>query len=484
MIKFKCDNISCQLLIIMKLKIVLLVFVSSFLGAGIALIGKSLFAKEPLYIEKSGQAYGRFASYRNSLGDDVFVAAAEKSVKAVVHIRTRADYPEHAIFEFLRNKQDESFTLGNGSGVIISENGYIITNNHVIDQAKMIEVVLNDKRKFKATLVGTDPTTDIALLKINADQLPCMSIGSSDEMKIGEWVLAVGNPFNLTSTVTAGIVSAKGRDIHLLETDNSIESFIQTDAVVNPGNSGGALVNLKGELIGINTAIASPTGVFAGYSFAVPIDIAQKVVKDIIEYGSVQRGLLGVELRDVDADLARKNKLDRLEGVFVAGVDDNGAAKDAGIHTGDLILKIEDRMVSQVTDLRENIGRYHPGDQVSLTLRRNGSEMQVKVILRNSKGSIKIIPTENFEKLGIKIQSLSTKELEDLGIVSGIKVVEIEAGKFLKAGVRPGFIITKINKSTIKSVDDFRNLCNSLKGGVIVEGIYQKGSIEYYAIGL
>lgn len=468
----------------MKIKLVLLVLISSFLGGSIALIGKSFFAKEPLYVEKNNSNFARFASLKGSIADDAFIAAAEKSVKAVVHIRTRADYPERAIFEFLRNKQDELFTLGNGSGVIVSENGYIITNNHVIDQAKMIEVVLNDKRKFKASLVGTDPSTDIALLKVNAEALPCMTLGSSDEVKIGEWVLAVGNPFNLTSTVTAGIVSAKGRDIHLLETDNSIESFIQTDAVVNPGNSGGALVNLKGELIGINTAIASPTGIFAGYSFAVPIDIAQKVVKDIIEFGSVQRGLLGVGLRDIDADFARRNKLERPEGVFVSSVEENSAAKDAGIHVGDLILKIEDKMVSQVADLRENIGRYHPGDQISLTLKRNGSEMQVKVVLKNNKGSINIIPVENFEKLGVKIQALSAKELDEYGLSNGVKVVEVEAGKFMKAGIKTGFVITKINKSTIKSVDDLRNTINSQKGGVIIEGIYQKGNTEYFALGL
>ena len=262
--------------------------------------------------------------------------------------------------------------MASGSGVIISEDGYIVTNNHVIDKAQVIQVVLNDKREFTATLVGTDPNTDIALLKIDATGLPVIPMGNSDELKVGEWVLAVGNPFNLTSTVTAGIVSAKARNINILNADMKIESFIQTDAAVNPGNSGGALVNTRGELVGINTAIASQTGSYTGYSFAVPTSIVQKVVSDIRAYGAVQRAILGVVMQEITPALQRERNLSTLQGVYVVQLLEGGAAQHAGIQEGDVITQVDAAQIKSSADLQEQIARHHPGDTVTVTVLRRG----------------------------------------------------------------------------------------------------------------
>jgi len=327
-----------------------------------------------------------------------FTEAAERSIHAVVHVTSKynlenEDYYNNPIYNWLFGEAYRQPSVSFGSGVIISEDGYIVTNYHVVEESDEIQVVLNDKRTFTAELVGTDPSTDIALLKLESTNLPYISFGNSDILKVGEWVLAVGNPFNLTSTVTAGIVSAKARNINILRDQSNypIESYIQTDAAVNKGNSGGALVDLKGELVGINSAIISPSGSYSGYSFAIPINLVKKVVADIIKYGEVQRAVLGVEIRDVNSNDLENFNLDKIEGILIIGVSKDGAAKDAGIKEGDVILKINNIKVNSTAELTEQIGKYRPGEKVYVTIKRDNKRKQFNVLLRNMHGNTKIV---------------------------------------------------------------------------------------------
>ena len=320
-----------------------------------------------------------------------FTQAAEMSVNSVVHVKTTYNIRQTAsdpILEFFFGRplqQEPRIQQASGSGVIISHDGFIVTNNHVIDKARNIEVILNDKRTYPATLVGTDPNTDIALLKIEQDRLPWLSFGNSDSLQIGEWVLAIGNPFNLTSTVTAGIVSAKARNINIINSSMKIESFIQTDAAVNPGNSGGALVNTRGELVGINTAIASQTGSYAGYSFAVPAAIVSKVVSDLKTYGTVQRGLMGVQITDITSDIKQKLHLTTMQGVLITNVIDNSAAAKAGLRAGDVIISINNRTTNGTAELQEVIGQHNPGDTIEVQYIRNGETRQTSLQLQAPK---------------------------------------------------------------------------------------------------
>ena len=315
-----------------------------------------------------------------------FTQAAERSVEAVVHVKTkyyRQQYVDpfyHFFFGRPQQSQQPS-AMASGSGVILSNDGYIVTNNHVIEDANEIEVVLNDKRTFTAQLIGTDPNTDLALLKIEATNLPTIEIGNSDDLRVGEWVLAVGNPFNLTSTVTAGIVSAKARSINILNSDMKIESFIQTDAAVNPGNSGGALVNTRGELVGINTAIASQTGSYAGYAFAIPTAIMQKVVADLRQYGTVQRALLGIRMLDITQQVKDQLSLESMEGVYVGEVISGSAADKAGMKAGDVIVQVDGRPINASSQLQEQIGRKNPGDQITILVRRGHRSVSLQVTL-------------------------------------------------------------------------------------------------------
>lgn len=316
-----------------------------------------------------------------------FTEAAERSVEAVVHVKTKYYQQQQYVdpfyqFFFGRPQQSQQpSVMASGSGVILSDDGYIVTNNHVIEGARDIEVVLNDKRTYAAQLIGRDPNTDLALLKIEATNLPVITIGNSDDLKVGEWVLAVGNPFNLTSTVTAGIVSAKARSINILQADMKIESFIQTDAAVNPGNSGGALVNTKGELVGINTAIASQTGSYAGYAFAIPTAIMQKVVGDLRQFGSVQRALLGIRMMDINQEVKDHFGLESMEGVYVAEVVSGTAADKAGMKSGDVIVQVDGRSINSSNQLQEQIGRKNPGDQIVVLVRRGGRSLTLEVTL-------------------------------------------------------------------------------------------------------
>jgi Do/DeqQ family serine protease len=381
---------------------------------------------------------------------------------------------------------------GAGSGVIISENGYIVTNNHVIEGADEIEIVMNNKKTFKAAIVGTDPQTDIALLKVEAEKLPYLLYGNSNETKVGEWVLAVGNPFNLTSTVTAGIVSAKGRNINILNHDpntgmSPIESFIQTDAAVNPGNSGGALVNTKGELVGINTAIKSNTGSYAGYSFAVPVNIVKKTIADIIEYGSVQRAFIGVSIGNIDEKIATENNLTSLNGVYINELLESGSAEKAGLKKGDIIIFIEDTPVNNVAELQEKIGQYRPGNKVEVTVLRDNKELAYEITLRNIEGRTEIAnnnTTKNIKLLGAQLEEINIEYDQKLKINKGIKIMQLHDGKLKNMGVKEGFIITKVDNTPIQNIEQFSKIIQNKKGGILLEGIYPNGAKAYYGLGV
>lgn len=421
-----------------------------------------------------------------------FVLAAETAVDAVVHVKTKAfressGNPFYDFFFGYRDDGEQAPVLGFGSGVILTSDGYIVTNNHVIDGSEEVEVILNDKRSFDAEILGTDPNTDLAILKIKENKLPFLRFGNSDDLRLGEWVLAVGNPYNLTSTVTAGIVSAKARNINILhQQELSIESFIQTDAAVNPGNSGGALVNTNGDLVGINAAIASRTGAFTGYSFAIPVSIVKKVVEDVIEYGAVQRAILGVVIVELDADAAKKNNIDDIAGVLVTGLRQNGAAIDAGIKINDVITAVNGVRVNSPAELQEQVSRYRPNDKISVTIKRNNKIFQMDVVLRNLEGGTGIVERkEAFSVLGASFDELTSAEKRNLNIKSGVKVVDVNSGKFRSEGIKEGFIITQINNRAVNNPEDIKSIVDASKeDGIYIEGIYPDGSIAYYAIPL
>lgn len=428
-----------------------------------------------------------------------FTQAAEASVNSVVHIKTRVEEKYDQLnydpfHQFFYGQPQQRVQQGSGSGVIIDKNGFIVTNNHVVADASEIQVILNDKRTYMAELIGTDPQTDLALLKIKEKDLPFMPYGNSDNVKVGEWCLAVGNPFNLNSTVTAGIISAKGRNINILENDPAhgmfpIESFIQTDAAVNPGNSGGALVSTTGELIGINSAIASQNGAYIGYSFAIPVNIVKKVVADLAELGVVQRAFIGVSIRDIDAKFAEEKNLKNLNGIYVSGLSENGSAEQAGIEIGDVITKVEDMSVNNVSALQEQIGKYRPGDKVKVSLVRNGKEMELPVILKNKEGNVGIIKKEkpaeaSILTLGAAFEQVSKDDLAKLKLSNGIRISKLQNGKLAAAGIREGLIITNIDKKKVTTVEDIENTLKNKQGGVLIEGVYPNGMRAYYGFGL
>lgn len=432
---------------------------------------------------------------------DNFVLASENSLNSVVHVTTKVvttSFQRDIFSEFFYGpgaggREFKQYGSGSGSGVIVTDDGYIVTNNHVIQDASEIEVTLNDNRKYAAEIVGTDPSTDLAVLKITEKNLQPINIGNSDDIQIGEWVLAVGNPFNLTSTVTAGIVSAKARNINLLSDRSQadlvpIESFIQTDAAVNPGNSGGALVNAKGELVGINTAIASRTGSYTGYSFAIPVNLVKKVMKDLIDYGVVQRGFLGVQITNVTQELKEENELPNTLGVYVAEVIEDGSAQKAGIKQGDVILKIGSKEVNSVAALQEEVGKGRPGDKLSVTIRdKKGNESIKEIILRNRDGETKLVTKEEVEKnaaLGATFIELSSKEKKELNIGHGVKIKSLGAGKLKSLGLKEGMIITKVNNETITSVEQLTSKLNSRNKGVLLEILTESGRKDYVGFGL
>lgn len=431
-----------------------------------------------------------------------FTMASEKTVNSVVHVKTQSTM--QPVFnpwsDFFGYRQEPQVQMSSGSGVIISNDGYIITNNHVVEGAEKLTVTMNNNKNYEARVIGRDPSTDIAVIKIDERALPAIVWGSSDDVKIGQWVIAVGNPFDLTSTVTAGIVSAKARNINLLGSDRRsneeifpIESFIQTDAAVNPGNSGGALVNTRGELIGINTAIASRTGAFAGYSFAVPSSIAKKVAQDIIEFGHVQRAFIGVRIADVSEDIAKEKGLKEVAGVLVASLTDGGAAAESGMKEGDVIMKVGEASVKNVPQLQEQVSRYRPGDKVKVTVWRDGKLQVVDVTLRNRSGKAQL---EDFESvasgsgetvtsMGATFGAPSSEDLDKLGITGGAKVMDLQTGKFKSLGMQKGFIITQIDGEKIRNAQDLKGILQSRQGSYVeIKGFYTNGMEAMYGFRL
>ncbi|HMN90195.1 MAG TPA: trypsin-like peptidase domain-containing protein [Saprospiraceae bacterium] len=407
-----------------------------------------------------------------------FIIAAEAVTPSVVNIKT---LQSGSGFDFWGSSN--SYGTSSGSGVIISADGLIITNNHVIENGSRIGVTLNDQREFEAKLIGADPSTDLALLKIEAEGLPFIRMGNSDSLRIGEWVLAVGNPFNLESTVTAGIVSAKGRSIDILEGQDKIESFIQTDAAVNPGNSGGALVNTNGELIGINTAIITRSGRYEGYSFAVPSNLVRKVVKDLRDYGVVQRGMLGVFVDKITVDRARELGLEAIEGVYISRVSPGSGADDAGLQRGDVIVGINGVKTRTVPEMQEQVGRYRPGNSITVEYIRQGKKDSAKVVLKNKNNNITLVASSDeqfIKELGFELQNLSRDEAKQFG-ASGVKVISIYRGSRIeRTNMEPGFIITKVGEKKITKIEDFVKEIRKSKGKVMIEGIYEDYPGEYY----
>ncbi len=416
-----------------------------------------------------------------------FKTSAKTAVDQVVHVMSSGSQAVSSPFDFIFGGEPRKVpTLSSGSGVIISGDGYIVTNNHVIKGADEIEVILNNKKTYKAKIIGRDAAIDLALLKINAvdgEVFSAMPYGNSDLIEIGEWVLAIGNPFNLNSTVTAGIVSAKARSLGM-SSRTSLEAFIQTDAAVNPGNSGGALVNTHGELIGINTAIASRTGSYVGYSFAIPVNIVKKVVSDLMEYGEVQRALLGVTVYEINAKSAHELGIENLEGVYVNSVNLGGASDEAGVRIGDIITKIDGSAIRNSSELYEKIGIHRPGDKITIHIVRAGKEKQLELILKNRNNKVTMERAENIDLLGAKFKPVSSKTKRSAGISKGIQVFQLDPGKLRMKGVKEGFIVTKVNQENVNSVADLKRIINKSDGGVLIEGVYPNGKRAYYAIGL
>ena len=424
--------------------------------------------------------------------------AAEQSIHAVVHIKstqlgkTQTIQQMPDIFDFFfgdgMGRQQQIRTqprVGFGSGVIISEDGYIVTNNHVIDGADEIDVKLNDNREFKGRLIGTDPNTDLALIKIEGNDFPTLPIGNSDALKVGEWVLAVGNPFNLTSTVTAGIVSAKARSLGVY--NGGIESFIQTDAAINQGNSGGALVNARGELVGINAVLSSPTGAYAGYGFAIPTSIMTKVVGDLKEFGTVQRAILGISGHDLD-ERTKDKDLGTVDGVYVAEVTDGSGAKAAGIEVGDVITQIAGKKIHNMAELQESLTMYRPGDKVEVTILRNKKEKTLDVTLKNLQGNTEVVKKFDLTMLGAAFKPISDDVKRHLGVSYGLEVTGVDKGKFADAGIKKGFIILKVNGTKITSEEDLAKAMKAANQSpervLFISGYYMSGRRANYAVEL
>lgn len=447
-----------------------------------------------------------------------FTEAAESTINGVVSIKSYAtprgygydagdEFFNDPFFEFFfgqggrrgqqrgRQQQERSERqTGLGSGVIISEDGYIVTNNHVIDGAERLEVTLNDSRTFNATVVGNDPITDLALVKIEAERLHPIPFGDSDELKVGEWVLAVGNPYAFTSTVTAGIVSAKARNISQITQSRAsmgIESYIQTDAAVNPGNSGGALVNLDGELVGINTAIISPTGAYSGYSFAIPTSIVSKIITDIRSYGAVQRAVLGIAFTELSPQLAQQEGVTIVnDGIYVARVEERSAAMEAGLREGDVIVAIDDTEIHNTAQLQEALNRRRPGDKVTIAYVRDNARHSLEVILRNSQGNTAITSPDDVLALGCAFTAVPEETLRQLGLRSGVQVSGLKEGRFKDAGITDGFIILEINGNRVTTKEDVEKIYNAIMKGsdgnkvMFVTGVYPTGKLDYFAVKL
>ncbi|WP_337392324.1 Do family serine endopeptidase [Prevotella sp.] len=441
--------------------------------------------------------------------------AAEKSLPSVVHILSTKNSKVQTIevqsdpfsdffsdpFGFFGNpnqgqdgKQKRSVRTpkqqGSGSGVIISTDGYIVTNNHVVADADELTVTLNDNKEYSARIIGTDKTTDLALIKIDAKDLPAITIANSENIKVGEWVLAVGNPFNLTNTVTAGIVSAKGRSLY----QNGVESFIQTDAAINPGNSGGALVNTRGELIGINAMLYSQTGSFSGYGFAIPTSIMNKVVDDLKKYGTVQRAVIGIQGQDVknyvDAqkDQGKDVDLGTMEGIYVAKVLEESSAEEAGLKVGDVITAIDGKEMNKMADLQEYLAKKRPGDKVSVSYLRDKKKASKTMTLKNEQGNTQVVKKADLDVLGGNFRAITDGQKKQLNIGYGLEVLKVNSGKFKDAGITKGFIIQRVNDSAVKTIEDLQNLVKEASTSrnpvLYIQGVYPTGKKAYFAVPL
>ena len=412
-----------------------------------------------------------------------FVSASQKSTSSVVFIQTLSEYEYRTggwMDWFFEPRASQR--VGSGSGVVFSNDGYIVTNNHVIDDADEIKVIAG-KKSFSANLIGRDPSSDLAVIKIDSKELQAIEIGDSKNVQVGEWVLAVGNPFNLTSTVTAGIVSAKGRNINILRDKFPIESFIQTDAAINPGNSGGALVNSNGELIGINTAILSRTGSYAGYGFAIPVNIVKKVFNDIVEYGEVQKAFIGAEFIDIDSEMAARLEIEDLDGVIISDILKSGASDKANLAKGDVIRKVDDIQISSKADLEEMIANSYPGRKLDLVVERDGKISQKTLVLTNREGTTSILERNIYvsDRLEVTFEGVSKVERDLLGIQNGVKVVDFKkAGFFATLSIPEGFIITQVNSKRIKDPEELAHILENIRGRFDIIGINNRGRKVYY----
>jgi len=466
------------------------------LGAGIALFAYTKINERPsgTLSKDSSQVQVRDAealltSLTMQDGQIDFTYAAEQTVHAVVHVRTKSTVTPQAgnpIWEYFYGDRYSRprEVKGYGSGVIISDDGYIITNNHVIEDAENIEVKLNDNRTFTAEIVGRDPNTDIALLKIKANGLPFVKYGDSDQLKLGEWVLAVGNPFNLTSTVTAGIVSAKGRNLDILDSDLKIESFIQTDAALNMGNSGGALVNTKGQLVGITSAIVSPSGAYAGNSFAIPVTIVKKVVEDLKQFGEVQRAIIGVNIMEVTQEDAEKYKLNEVRGARISSVIPDGSAEGAGLKENDIIVKFDGMAVASPSELQEQVSRHRPGDRANITYIRNGKETTIPITMKNVAGNTNVVTPGmggSGTVYGARLESLGSSDKNKFDVDYGVKVTELNDGVFKDYGIKKGYIILSINGKKVRNASDVQNAMGDQDNLKSIEGIQSNGTIFSYS---
>ena len=440
--------------------------------------------------------------------------AAEKSRPSVVHILSTKNSKVQTVevesdpfsdffgdpFGFFGNpqgnggKQKRSVRTpkqqGSGSGVIISADGYIVTNNHVVADADELTVTLNDNKEYSARIIGTDKTTDLALIKIEGKNLPAITIANSENIKVGEWVLAVGNPFNLTNTVTAGIVSAKGRSLY----KNGVESFIQTDAAINPGNSGGALVNTRGELIGINAMLYSQTGSFSGYGFAIPTSIMNKVVDDLKTYGTVQRAVVGIQGSDVknyvdgQKEQGKDIDLGTMEGIYVAKVTEESAAEEAGLKEGDVIIAIDGKEMNKMADMQEYLAKKRPGDKVTVTYLRDKKKNTKSITLKNEQGNTQVVKKADLDVLGGNFRSITDAQKQQLNIGYGLEVLKVNSGKLKNAGITKGFIIQRVNDNAVKTIEDLQNIvkdASTSKDPVLyIQGVYPTGKKAYFAVPL
>ena len=490
---------------------------TAFLGIAAIAVGAVLFAANP---QRNGSALFQTntppATHTSYTGPAAasptvdFEKAATGAVPSVVHIKTVTKFKEVSRRSQQQNPfgddggggdffrkffgdggggQPQQDQRASGSGVIISADGYIVTNNHVVDGATDISVTLNDRKSYKAKVIGTDANTDLALIKIDGHNLSVMPLGNSDEARLGQWVLAIGYPLNLDVTVTEGIISAKSRNIGINRQGSApVESFIQTDAAVNPGSSGGALVNTNGELIGINAAIASPTGSYAGYAYSIPSNLVKKVVEDILKFGSVQRGYLGISMAPEQLDDAKKKELginDDVNGVWIMEVDPKGAAAEAGLKKGDAIVKINNAVVATTSQLSEQIARQKPGDKIAITYLRDGSEKTAEVTLKSKLGAFASQQSAAVQSLGAEFSAISGEDAAKLGIDGGVQVTNIQEGGIIgsQTNMRPGFVITKIGDQPIKSVDQLKEALSNQSSNFQIQGIYP-GSKEVYYYGI